>query len=576
MNFFNKILYIIPNSLRFKIILFFISLIMGVLLELISLGMIFPIVGTLFSSEVKLLNFDFLPYFQKLSDLLNQDLILVVLGILFVIFFIKSLFFLYLLWFQNTFSEKISNLMSSNLFKKYLIADYQIHLKKNSSELIRNVSGEVQIFIKQVLIPILVLTMDILIFSGIIFLIISIEAKASIYLLFAYFFFGFLYIISIKKKLYKFGLERQFHDGMRIKSSINAFHGIKTVKIFNKEIEFLNNFMFHTKSLNRIGKIVGIILQIPRQFIELITVCSFIFLVLFLYKGANNFNLILPELAFFAATAFRLIPCINRFMLNYQLFKTGYPSVTKLYNEYKAIEQNNKKGYQENKIKFSKKIEFKNISFCFDNNLKIFENLNFTINKGDRIGIIGKTGEGKTTFLDLFLGLLVPNHGKIFVDNINLNDSVKDWQKKIGYVPQSTFLLDDSIKNNITLTSHDGSINEDNLEKAINISKVGEFSEKFENKLNTIIGDRGARISGGQQQRIGIARALYKNPDILILDESTSSLDSNTEQKIIDDVFKIDTSKTIIIVSHRMSTVNNCSIIYEVKNKSLIKQNNKN
>ena len=571
MNFFNKILYIIPNSLRFKIILFFMSLIMGVLLELISLGMVFPITGTLFSSEVKLLNFDFLPYFQKLSDLLNQDLILVVLGILFVIFFIKSLFFLYILWFQNTFSEKISNLMSSNLFKKYLIADYQIHLKKNSSELIRNVSGEVQVFIKQVLIPILVLTMDILIFIGIIFLVISIEAKASIYLLFTYFIFGFLYIISIKKKLYKLGLERQLHDGMRIKSSINAFHGIKTVKIFNKEIEFLNNFMFHTKSLNRISKIVGIILQIPKQIIELITVCSFIFLTIFLLKDVSNVTNIMPQLALFVASAFRLIPCINRFIYNYQLIRTGYPCINKLYDEYLLLDKKRSpENNLEEKIEFKEKIELKNISFSYNDSKKIFNNLNFAINKGDSIGIVGKTGEGKTTFLDILLGLITPTSGEILIDNLKLKKNIKQWQELVGYVPQNTFLLDESIKKNITLQSSDD-LSEKDFDNAINFSQVFEFSKKMENGVNTIIGDRGTRISGGQQQRIGIARALYKNPEILILDESTSSLDVNTEEQIINDVLKLENIKTLIIVSHRASTIQKCKVVYELKGTSLIR-----
>lgn len=571
MNFLNKILYITPNTFKYRIIIYLILLLFGVLFELVSVGLVLPVIGSLVAAKTVILGLDFSIFFEKLNLLTQYGLVITVLGLLFFVFFLKTLFFLFLAWFEQTFQEKISNSISSSFFEKYLKVDYKVHLEKNSSELIRNVTSEVQILLRNIIIPILYVIADTLIFLGIIFLIISVETKGSIYLFLIYGLFGIAFIASFKKKLFNFGLARQFHEQMRIKSYINAFHGIKTVKIFNKEIHFLKDFMLHTGALNRIGKLTGFILKIPRQLIELITISSFIFLTIILLDNGTDMTDILPQLALFVAAAFRLIPCVNRFLHHYQVLKIGYPSVNKLYDEKVMLEKNIFNEKDKDQIGKFKNVIFKKISFSFNPQKKIFENLDFKIEKGKSIGVVGRTGEGKTTFLDILLGLLKPTNGSILVNDKNLQNVINQWHSKVGYVPQSTFLLDESIKTNITLEFDEDKIDKKNLEDALKYSQVSEFSNKLDADINTIIGDRGVRISGGQQQRIGIARALYKNPDLLILDESTSSLDIQTEEQIINDVLKLENTKTLVIVSHRNSTIQKCKDIYELKGMHLDK-----
>ena len=266
-----------------------------------------------------------------------------------------------------------------------------------------------------------------------------------------------------------------------------------------------------------------------------------------------------------------MLPSINKILMSLQNIRTHFPAVNVLNQELNLEKVTEYNQIYENDVKFNNTIELKNINFKYSPERKFeFQNFNLTINKNQMIGLIGISGSGKSTLVDLLVGLLKPDDGEVKVDNESIKSNLRSWRSKIGYVSQSTYLMDESLENNIAYNLNSDAIDSKRINEVIELAELNELVTNLPNSTKTIVGERGSQLSGGQIQRIGIARALYRNPDILILDEATSSLDINTESKIINTIKKFKGKKTIIIISHRQSSVVHCDKIYEIKNGKLI------
>ena len=310
--------------------------------------------------------------------------------------------------------------------------------------------------------------------------------------------------------------------------------------------------------------------------LELITVLAICLIILFLFKSGKSFESMLPLLTLLVVSLVRFIPSVGIILIGINQYKFHHVSLTNIYNIFsehnKKIKQQNFKYIKNNtfeKIIFEKNIEFFDVEFSYPNSDKYsLKNVNFIINKNSKIGINGPTGSGKSTLIALLLGLLKPHKGKIKIDNIDIHENLRAWQNNIGYVPQTTHLIDDSIKKNICFGVNEDQIDFDMLNKVINISGIDEFINTQPNKLNTIVGHDGTRLSGGQLQRIGIARALYLNPKILILDEPTSSLDKDTEEKIIQKILSLK-EITVILISHNPRIIEKCDSVLIMKDKTV-------
>jgi len=561
-----KFFYIIPSELKFKvIILFFLSLI-GACLEVTGIGIILPAVSLITDSNQIFFDINFKSYYNNLPLLKYFGYTQVIFIILFSFFFLKFCFFLFLSWYQVTFVANFASQISKNLTQRYIFADYNLFLKKGSAELMRNVLSEPNAYIKKIFIPIIQSIMDIVILLGIMFIIFSADFKSSFILVLIYSIFTAIYFLTIKKKLYRIGLEQLNHDKLRIKSSQEAFLGIKTIKIYLQEVQFINRFIFHFEKVANLSKVASFIQTIPKYAIELLTVSSFIILSLILLGNNKNFIDIIPILALFVAAAFRIVPSVNRLTLNNQMLITGTATLDNLYSELKNLEKMNFINPEIEKLNFSKEIFIKNLSFSYSPNLpKVLDGINLKIKKGEAIGIIGKTGSGKTTFVDLIVGLLSPTEGQILLDGNNVSEFKRSWKNIIGYVPQETFLVNGSIKNNITFELKEN-INEDLLKRSLKDSAVDEFINK---DIDSGVGERGINLSGGQKQRIGIARALYRNPQMIIFDESTNSLDLETEKSVMESIYNLRDKNTLIIISHRSSMLSKCDKVYEIKGQKL-------
>jgi len=310
----------------------------------------------------------------------------------------------------------------------------------------------------------------------------------------------------------------------------------------------------------------GTVQQLPRLLMEVLTIAAFALLVITTLAQGGAIGDIIPKMGLFAVAAFRLIPSINRILAASQALKYCSPVIDILQKELELpVEETNKP--EKASKSFENQLVLQNISYTYPAAPSpALKNISLTIKQGTSVGFIGKSGSGKSTLVDILLGLLTPDSGSIAADGIDIQENMRGWQNQIGYVSQSIYLTDDTLRKNIAFGLPTEEINEESVKKAISAAYLSEFMEQLPEGLNTIVGERGVRLSGGQRQRIGIARALYHNPSILVLDEATSALDISTEKEVMEAVNALQGSKTIIIVAHRLSTIEKCDTVYNLAN----------
>ena len=348
---------------------------------------------------------------------------------------------------------------------------------------------------------------------------------------------------------------------------------MRTIKVFNAENFFFKNFFINAKGLAKSNIILGALSHVPKFALELIVVFFVVIYFIFLNKN-NSSNLAFDTLALFAVASFKLIPSISRILHSLQVIRFNLPSLNIILKEKRHKSDD---GIKELKFNFSpyifkKEISFKNVNFKHSSKNKIIlNNLNLKIKKGEKIGIIGSSGSGKTTLINLIMGFLNPTTGKILIDGKRLEVIKYQWMKMIAFVPQKIFLLNDNIFKNVAFGSDEKKINKKKVLEALNLADLSNFKLSNHNTLKNKLGEQGSKISGGQMQRVSIARSIYKNPLLYIFDEATNSLDYNTEKKILSTIKKIAKNKTIIIISHRVETLNFCDKIYQIKNSKLKK-----
>lgn len=559
------------KELKKTYILIFLMLI-GIFLEVLSIGMFLPILTFMVQDNfaIYLTNIFFFRTYLDNPDQKTIGFILLIL--LFFIFLIKNLYLAYLSNYQMKYVFDIQKNLSSKFFSRYINNEYSFFISSNSYQLMQNIIGEIGVFINNFLMPSLIFILEILVLIFLFILIFSIQPLSSLIIVGIFFSFSlFVYIFS-KKKLTKLGQIRQENESLVIKTLQNSFLGIKDIKIFGAEKEFIKDYKTHNTKVANSVRDQLIIQSFPRLALELLTVASFVTAAFFLFYKTDSFKLILPTLGFFAASAFRIMPSVNRINNALQNIKFSKSSIKTLFEEMNNINSDN--SLLKNDINdFNNIIEINNISVHYSNTSKpILNDVSLVIHKGMRIGIMGESGSGKTTFLDTILGLVKFNSGSIKFDNLEFRSNNFSLKNIIGYIPQDVFLLNTTLEENIIFGSNETEIDYVRMKKSIEISQLDKFIKDLPDGLKTRISDRGINISGGQRQRIGIARAIYKNPKILILDEATSALDIDTESRIMELVYNLDKNITVIIVTHRPSTVSKCNKIYLIKDGKIKQQ----
>ena len=558
------------NYKQKKVILYLgLMIIIGAGLELVGISLILPVIDVIQNPDsniYKKIFFSTSNTFGKFFE--NPNLIFL---ILFFVYLIKNIFLGYLTWYQFKWAASIQIFFSKKLFSTYLQKPYSFHIKKNSSELYRNLD-EVDMLGRTIASGLALMTEVVLILS-IFILLIFLQPMAAMLSLVSFGFMGALVLFLTKKKLMKLGVDRQNYLKNRVTNIRESFGAaFKEIKLNQSEHEFLETYHKNNSNYAKVGLKASTIQELPKYFFEQFAIFILILLLLLLdYVGKTNSDII-SILGLFTVAIFRVLPSIKKILHSYQYFSYGSAAINLIKAEISFDESSKNEFIHDNKkskiLNFEKNIIFKNVSFSYDDKSIIaIEDLNLQINKNEIVGIIGESGSGKSTFVDLLSGLLSPTHGKILVDNNeNIAQNYPSWQKNIGYVSQKIFLLDDTIKNNILFSKNNKDIDTNLMNSILLKSGLKKFIENLPNGLNTNIGELGSKLSGGEIQRIGIARVLYKNPKILILDESTNALDSENELKILKTIENLKGKCTIFLISHKKINLNICDAVIELKN----------
>jgi ATP-binding cassette, subfamily B, bacterial PglK len=569
-----QIKLLLSENQRKKFNLFVFLTLITMCLEVIGISLVVPIITLLSGSAV---NFDKLniAYLANLS--LSQTTFVILSLLIFVttIKVILTTFFNHIIY---KFYKDIRVSLSNKIYSIYLRKPYEYYLSKNSATLIRNID-EVRWFVASVK-YLLFLFAECFMVIGIFTFIFIYEPVGATFAVLILGSFGYLIYKKIQSNVNTLGFQKRYHDQFRLMFLQQGFHAIKDIKVKNKENSFIEHFSHHnSKSTNYQFK-HEFIQTLPKLFLEWLLVLSVVLLIGIFFTQGKDFSQTLPTLGLFMVAAFRLMPSITRIMNYIQSIKFGEAVIKSIHDEIYQIDKKSIIESRNEKIIFKKSIELKDINFNYNNsNKNILSGVNLNIKFGDSVGILGFSGSGKTTLINIILGLLKSTTGKILIDGKDINTGLQSWQSHIGYVSQSVYLTDDTLKKNIAFGSmKDEDIDPNKIKKALKDSQLEELVLSLNNGLDTKLGEFGERISGGERQRIGIARALYNDPKLLILDESTNSLDSQTEEKILEDVISLNKSMTIIMIAHRLSTLSKCNRILKLSNSNIeevnVKSNN--
>jgi len=561
-----KIFHLISDKELKRVYLLSFLLFVSVIIEVASLGLLFPTIELVLNSGNVSNNFIF--SFFHFFDISNVYQIKITLIILIVFLFLfKTIFMVIITFFQSRFLSKQKADLSSRLFTLYLKQNYTFHLNSNSSLLFKNIHTEtwhVNMYVAA-LIQIIVESSLVL---AVFLILIIIEPLGTIFISILLGLSSFLFFKKFKNRISNWGEKGVYLNEAISKITLESFNGIRELILYGRLDSVKRKYESIINSRSEIEVKHQVMSQLPRFFIELIGIISIMVLVfIMLLQSKTSLNIISVASVFVAGT-FRMMPSFNRILTSLQNLRFFREPLKLVYNEVNNL-KNDLSGSESKKFIFKNKVYFNDVTFGYSDKKIILENINLSISYGQTIGIIGESGAGKSTFVSLLTGLIKPTKGEIFIDDFSLKTNTNNWQNLVGYVPQSIFLLDDSILNNITLEDDQEKIDFERVNKCINDSQLNEFVNSLPDKLNTVVGEKGSLISGGQLQRIGIARALYSNPSILILDEASSALDSKTEGKLMDLIYNDLKGLTKVIISHNKSNLDKCDQVYEIKKGSL-------
>lgn len=544
---------------------FFVGLsVVATFLEMMSLGIIIPLLYA-FTSNTHSQATGVLGYLFNFSLIKNLSLISI-LELMIILFAIKNIFLIFLVRFQAKFVFGVEEALSNKIYRLYLNQPYPFFLKNNSAQLLRNVMREPSQFAHNALSPLCLLITELFISSGVISLLISINPLGAISSFVLFGGIGYIFYAFAHQKIAKWGRDHQFHEGKRLQNLQEGFGSIKEILIGSLQNKFATAYAAHMNA----GVVAGINQQsvqaAPRLFIEIFAVIVLAGAVGFF--GETEPAMLLPVIGLYAAAAFRLMPSINRIINALQSLRYAESSAHLLATE---LAQKNISSFEvkSHEVTFNKCIELKNISFQYESSASLlFQNISFSIRKGEVIFLSGPSGAGKTTLVDIICGLQRPTSGELLVDGVDVVAFIKDWQKHIAYVPQTTFLLDGTIRENIAFGKLNHDIDEKRLDEVCKAAMLDEVINGLPQGIETIVGERGSSLSGGQRQRIGIARALYRGGSLLVLDEATNALDAKLEAEVVLNILDFTKGITKIWIAHNVDLLGNVNKVV-VKNQGI-------
>lgn len=539
---------------------------LGMSLEMLSLGLLIPAIALVTKPESNNTGPEIL---RILSDWLGGiSLVFIGLALFVGVFLVKSVVVLVVTWLQRGYSMRIGVRLQSDVFRTYLARPYEFHLQNNSANLIRDIQNSSGV-INGGIEPFLTLVTDGLIAIGLLGFLIYVQPLGSLLTVVMLGTGSIILYRMTKERIETWGKVSNDLTARSLQRLQEGFAGIKDVLILNRQAYFLGEFEKTTVLKGHIVRKYGLLQTLPRVWLEIISILSFAVLVAVLtYQGKTGTETI-TTLGLFVAIAFRVIPSANRVSASVQGARYNAPMILNTFNVLKRFPTPIQPDEPMNRSWSELRVE--NLEYSYPGTeVSVLQNISVTIQSGQFVGVVGESGSGKSTLIDLMMGLLPPRHGSICLDDANINEGLRSWQSQIGYVPQTIFLSDDTIMNNIAFGIPSQEIDEAQVLHALRLAQLTDFVSTQKAGLETQVGERGVRMSGGQRQRVGIARALYHDPRVLILDEATSALDSETEREVMHSIRLMKGSLTIIAIAHRTSSLGDCDFILRLQNGSLV------
>ena len=568
---FKKLLGLLNRSQKIHVFILLIMMIVGALLETGVVSLVLPLVSVIMDPDM----IQNTGYLRFVYDLLgcsdeNQFLIVIVCGLIAGYLF-KNVFLFFMYYAQAKFVTRSQYEMSKKLLMNFMNKPYEYYLNASTGNIIRIIQGDVgnvfallnnalqfltELFVAVCLAVLLLVIDPFMTFAIVVILMVTMLGTKQL----------------LKKPLNRAGEESQHFSALMNKWLIQSIQGIKDIKILNKERHFLEQYRRNGKKCIAAQRKNAVLSQAPRLVIEASSMCGMLAIVAMLLASGRPIENMLAQISAFAMAAVRLMPSANRMNTYLNAIAFLEPSLNTVCEDIDTSEMI-KKAVIEQKDTFEKldeiknMIEIKDITYSYPNAEKqLFEAANMKIPVGKSVAIVGTSGAGKTTIVDILLGLLEPQKGEILADGVNVMTNYSGWLAKIGYIPQSIFMIDDTIKNNIAFGLAEEDIDEERVWKVLEDAQLADHIRSMPRGIDTGIGEKGVRLSGGQRQRLGIARALYHDPEILVFDEATSALDNDTEAAIMESINKFQGEKTMIIIAHRLGTIKDCDMVYRVEN----------
>lgn len=543
--------------------------------ELLGVSVILPFINAVVAPELLLEEKPIRWAYDFFGMESTGELIIYLAVLIIIVYILKNLFLIYVYELQYKFAYYGKKQMQNELMRYYIGKDYTFFLNVNSSELIRNINTDPEMFYTAVqnalqLLSELCVSVIIVVFLLFTDVTITLGVAVSVGIMFL------LMIKGLRRVLARYGDERRVYSANMFKCMQQAFGGIKEIKIANRESYFQNDFEKQNEVYTHVIKQNAFLSAIPKPVMEALCISGLMAVIAIqVANGTTDTTQFIGVLGVFAAAAFKLLPSVNKISSYFAAIVHNAVVIEKVRDEYREMHETELSGGQnkesaaktrEKTISLEREISVEHLEFSYPNTEEaVIRDANVVIPKNCSAAFIGPSGAGKTTFVDLILGILTPQKGSICVDGTDIHEALRSWHEKIGYIPQTIYMLDDTIRNNIAFGDA-GEIDDARVWEALRQAQLEDFIKGLEDGLDTVIGEAGVRLSGGQRQRIGIARALYRRPEVLVLDEATSALDNETEAAVMEAIDRLQGKMTMFIIAHRLSTIQNCNIVYKVEN----------
>lgn len=567
----NKMLYILTPRQKRLSILVFVMILIGAVLETLGVSIIIPLVQAMVSTEELMKNEMIAELAQKMGITTGNQLIILISGGVIIIYILKNVYLVCLSVVRVNYASHIRCELSMRIMKAYMKRNYAYFINMKTSEMIRGVgydcSGVYEVIFQSfkmltegitvACICAFIIHTDVVMACGVIVIL-----GVSLMCLIAVF----------RKRMKRLGDDSRACASESNRFLFEAFQGIKDVFIFKGRQYYVDHYGKYYRQQQQIEANKTVAAESPTFFIEAVSITGLIIVVCLKLLTGTDASTFIPQLAAFAVAAFRVLPSIGRISSSFNQFVFMCPTVTAVYDNLREFEKYESRGIGlemneavSEALPFTEKITIEGLNWKYENSDKIvLRELNLTIPRGVAIGLIGQSGAGKSTLADILLGLLIPESGRLEIDGVDILSNLDKWRNTISYVPQTVFLRDDTIRNNIAFGVAESEIDDGKVARALEQAQLKSVVDELPDGVNTYMGERGIRFSGGQRQRVAIARALYNDPEILVLDEATAALDNDTEAAVMEAIDALHGHKTLIIVAHRLSTIQKCDKIYEI------------